>query len=167
MSQQYHAVVKKADVRWSSVSRSVSCKTGDVTLLLSSEPARTRSERLVQLWAPYRERHGPPGVRPGKGRGDDEWPGNRAKGRLCSGLTWRTKDMATLFWKVKGSCKQGPACSPCPIRVWRDRGLTVQEGRFSLCIKGKLLKVRLADTSNRQCGASGEKNRLGPLKLGR
>lgn len=163
MSQQYHAVVKKADVRWSSASRSVSCKTGDVTLLLFSEPARTRSECLVQLWAPYQERHGPTGVRPGKGRGNDELSGNRAKERLRSGLTWRKEDMATAFWKVKGSCKQGLACSPCPTGVWRDRGLTLQERRFKLYIKGKHLKVRLADHLNRRCGASGRKSSLGDL----
>lgn len=59
--------------------------------------------------------------------------------------------------KGKRQLLQGPACSPCPMRVWRDRHLTLQGRRFKLYVKGKLLKVRLANHVNRWCGASGKK----------
>lgn len=156
MSQQCHAVVKKPDVRWNSTSRSVSCKTGDVV----SEPVGTRSKHLVQLWEPYQETQGPTRVRPGKGCGNDELSAKRGQQRLRRGSTWREEDTRTVFWNVKGSCKQGPDCSQCPIWVWRDRDLTLQERRFKLCVKGKLLKVRFANHSNGWCGASGKKTEV-------
>lgn len=55
--------------------------------------------------------------------------------------------------KGKRQLLQGPACSPCPIRVWR----TLQGRRFKLHVKGKLLKVRVANHTNRGRGASGKK----------
>lgn len=93
---------------------------------------------------------------------------NGAKQRLRSDSTWREEDTGTVFWKVEGSCKQGPDCSQCPIWVWRDSHLTLQERRSKLCFKGKLLKVRFANHLNGWCGACGKKLKSWrPLKLGR
>lgn len=153
MSQQYHAVVKKADVRWSCVSRSASCKTG------------LWSECLVQLWASYQERQGPTQVRPGQGCGNDELSASRARGgKTAKWFNLERGRHGNSLMKHKRLLQTRTSCSLCPTGVERYRDLISQEIRFRLYVKGKLPNIRLASHLNRWCGASGKKIRsLGDL----
>uniref|UniRef100_K7F0M3 Reverse transcriptase domain-containing protein n=1 Tax=Pelodiscus sinensis TaxID=13735 RepID=K7F0M3_PELSI len=159
MSQQSDVVSKKANIILGCINRCVVSKTQEVILPLYSELVRPQLEYCVQFWAPHfkkdvekLERVQRRVTRMIKDLENMTYEGRLKELGLFSLEKRRLRgDMIPVFWYLKGCHKEEGEnlFTLASEDRTRSNGLKLQQGRFGLDIRKRLLTVRVVKHWNK------------------